>query len=302
MKVLVTGRNGQLARSLAERVAMWPDMEILTIGRPDLDLEAPGSASALIGRIAPDLVVNAAAYTDVDGAEEQPLRAQRINGEAAGEVAAAAAAVGAPVIHISTDYIFDGNGSRPYTEDEPPRPINAYGRSKLAGEEAVRSVNSAHLILRTAWVHSPFGRNFVKTMFEAAEERDELRVITDKRGSPTSALDLGDAILKVVNRWRLGARTGQGETYHLAGTGEASWYELAEEVMNCRHHLGLRVARLRPILASDWPMRAVRPSYSVLSNKKFSSDFGFGLSPWPTSVANVVERLAGAFRQADCGP
>jgi dTDP-4-dehydrorhamnose reductase len=293
MKLLVTGRDGQLARSLAERAAVWPDIELATIGRPDLDLEVPGSAAASIERLAPDLVINAAAYTDVDGAEEQPLRAQRINGEAAGEAAAAAAAIGAPIIHISTDYVFDGSDARPYAEDAPTRPINAYGRTKLMGEEAVRAANPAHLIVRTAWVYSPFGRNFVKTMFEAATEREELRVISDKRGSPTSALDLADALLKVANGWRQGARTGQGETYHLAGSGEASWYDLAEEVMRCRRRLGLRVARLVPIPASDWPMRAVRPSFSVLSNEKFARDFGFGLPPWTASVTGVVERLVG---------
>lgn len=292
MKLLVIGRNGQLARALAERVMASPGLELTTIGRPELDLEVPGSAASFIGRFAPDVVINTAAYTDVDGAEEQPLRAQRINGDAAGEVAAAAAASGAPVIQISTDYVFDGHGSQPLTEQESARPINAYGRTKLTGEEAVRAANPAHLILRTAWVYSPFGSNFVKTMFEVAEEREELRIISDKRGSPTSALDLADALLKVAQRWGQGDPTGQGETYHLAGSGEASWYALAEEVMKCRERLGLRAARLIPISASDWPMRATRPSYSVLANSRFLGDFGFSLPPWRTSVATVVDRLA----------
>lgn len=292
MKILVTGSHGQLARSLAERAAEFSGLSLTAIGRPDLDLEVPGSADALIRRLSPDVVVNTAAYTDVDGAEEQQVRAHRINGEAAGEVASAAASAGAAIIQISTDYVFDGSYSRPYDEEAPVRPINAYGRSKLAGEEAVRDANPDHLILRTAWIYSPFGHNFVKTMYGAAEERDELRIISDKRGSPTSALALAEAILKVAEGWRQGERIGQGETYHLAGSGEASWYEFAREVMASRARLGLRVARLVPILASDWPMRAVRPAYSVLNCGKFTRDFGFVLPQWQASVAHVVERLA----------
>lgn len=292
MRVLVTGQNGQLARSLAELVVPWSGLELIAVGRPQLDLEMPGSASELLKGLAPEVVINTAAYTDVDGAEEQPLRAQRINREAAGEVAAAATAIGAAIIHISTDYVFDGAGSRPYVEDDPVNPINAYGRSKLAGEEAVRSANPAHLIVRTAWVYSPFGRNFVKTMYEAAGERDELRVISDKRGSPTSALDLADALLKIVEIWRQGNALGYGQTYHLGGSGEASWYELAEQVMECRARLGLRASTLVPIPASDWPMRAIRPSYSVLSNAKFARDFGFGMPDWRLSVEAVVARLS----------
>lgn len=289
MRLLVTGKDGQLARGLAESVASRPDVAFVAASRPELDLEVPGSAWEFISRLAPDVVINAAAYTDVDGAEEQPLRALRINAEAAGEVAAAAAAVGAPIIHISTDYVFDGSATRPYAEEAPTGPINAYGRSKFAGEEAVRSANSAHLILPTAWVYSPFGRNFVKTMFQAAEDREEIRVITDNRGSPTSALDLADALLKVVREWS----GNQSGVYHLAGSGDASWFELADAVMKCRARLELRTARLVPIGTSEWPMRAVRPSFSELSDVKFTRDFGFALPHWQASVARVVARLAG---------
>ncbi|HEY0630184.1 MAG TPA: dTDP-4-dehydrorhamnose reductase [Sphingomicrobium sp.] len=291
MKLLVTGKNGQLAQSLTEHAALWPGIELIAVGRPDIDLESPGSASELIRRLKPDLVINAAADTDVDGAEEQPLRARRINGEAAGEVAAAAAAIGSPIIHISTDYVFDGSSIEPYSEEEPTRPINAYGCSKLAGEEAVQAANPRHLILRTAWLYSPFGRNFVKTIFEAAGERDELRVVADSRGSPTSALDLAGALLKIAECWPGTTGREQGAVYHLAGSGEASWYELACEIMTCRARLGLPTARVIPIAGSDWPRRAARPSFSVLSNSKFIGDFGFGLPPWQCSVAEVVDRI-----------
>ena len=200
MKLLVTGNSGQLARSLADRSATRPGIDLVTIGRPELDLAVPGSAADGINIDSPDVVINTAAFTDVDGAEEQPLRAQRINGEAAGEIAAAAASVGAAIIQISTDYVFDGNASRPYAEEAPTRPLNAYGRSKLAGEEAVRAANPAHLILRTAWVYSPFGRNFVRTMMEAATTRESLTVVNDQFGSPTSALDLAEGILALLER------------------------------------------------------------------------------------------------------
>lgn len=291
MKILVIGKSGQLACSLTERAKVLPGVKLVAIGRPTVDLNLPGSAEdAILGR-RPELVINAAADTDVDGAEEHRLHAFRLNAEAAGEIAAAAAAVGAPIIQLSTDYVFDGTSTHPYDEAASPRPLNSYGRTKLAGEEAVRTANPNHLILRTAWVYSPFGRNFVRTIFRAAEERDELKVVADQRGSPTSALNLADALLRVTGAWQ-GGRTGQGQTYHLAGSGEASWYELAELVMDSRKRLGLRAARLLPITAKDWPMRAVRPLYSVLDNSKFEQDFGFQLPNWRQSVDDVVRRLA----------
>lgn len=292
MKIFVTGKSGQLARSLAERAKGLPGFELVAVGRPQLDLSVAGSAKEKILNQRPDLVINAAADTDVDGAEEHRLHAMRINAEGAAEVAAAAAAAGAPVIQLSTDYVFDGAGSRPYEESNATNPLNSYGRSKLAGEEAVRAANERHLILRTAWVYSPFGRNFVKTMFEAAEERDELRVVADQRGNPTSALDLADALLAVARDWQKGGATGQGQTYHLACPDEASWHELAAEIMDRRRQLGLRAARLVPIRARDWPMRAVRPQYSVLNSGKFERDFGVRLPDWRQSVGKVVERLA----------
>ena len=292
MKILVTGASGQLSRSLIERARGIPGIELLARGRPTLDLSVPGSAEGMILKQRPDLVINSAADTDVDGAEGHQQYALRVNVDGAREVAAAANAVGAPVIQLSTDYVFDGAATQPYVEDDAPGPLNAYGRTKLAGEEIVRSANPAHLILRTAWVYSPYGRNFVKSMFEAAEDREELRVVADKRSAPTSALDLADALLGLAQIWAKGGSAGQGQTYHLTGSGEASWLELASEVMNRRAALGLRAARLVPIPADDWPMRAVRPDYSVLNCSKFARDFGTRLPDWRQSVAEVVKRLA----------
>ena len=292
MRILVTGAHGQLARSLVEAAANLRQFDLMALGRPSLDIGVPGSAAEQIQKLKPQLVINTAADTDVDGAEEHQQLAYRLNAEAAGEVAAAAAAIDAPIIHLSTDYVFDGKSTTPYADDAPTKPLNAYGRTKLAGEEAVRSANSSHLILRTSWVYSPFGRNFVKTMFEAAGERDELRVVADQRGSPTSALELAEALLKVAQIWKSGATTGLGEIYHLAGTPDASWHDLAAEVMARRKARGLPVAKLTPIAAGDWPMRAIRPQYSVLDSSRFARDFGSGLPDWRQSVGVVIGRLA----------
>ena len=202
MRVLVTGQEGQLARSLAERAADHPELDIITTARDLVDLSCAGSVAAAIAAVRPDLVINAAAYTGVDLAEDEPALAFRINAEAAGETAAAALQAGAAIVQLSTDYVFDGESSEPYREDAPANPMSVYGRSKLAGEEAVRAANPLHLILRTAWVYSPFGRNFVKTIVAAARDRDRLDVVDDQHGCPTSALDLADSILAIADSWR----------------------------------------------------------------------------------------------------
>jgi dTDP-4-dehydrorhamnose reductase len=288
VRILLTGRQGQVARSLAEKVAGLDDLQLVSAGRPEVDMAQRGSVARVIRALVPDLVINAAAYTAVDQAEDEPELAMRINAEAAGEAAATAREVGAGIIQISTDYVFDGQAREPYAEDAPTNPLSVYGRSKLAGEEAVRAANPEHIILRTAWVFSPFGRNFVRTMVAAARERDVLDVVDDQRGSPTSALDLADAILAIAAGWP----AGSGHTYHLAGSGAASWFEVASEVMaNCRR-LGLAAAEVRPIRTADWPTKAVRPPVAVLDCSRIERDLGLRLPDWRQSVAAVVDRLA----------
>ena len=290
MRILVTGREGQLVRSLAEAAAKRGGIEIIAAGRPDLDLELSGSATRAIAAAAPDLVINAAAYTAVDQAEDEPERAFRINGEGAGEVAAAARAAGAPIIHISTDYVFDGASEQPYREDDPTNPLGVYGRSKLEGEDQVRRSNPDHLIVRTAWVYSPFGKNFVKTMMRAAREREVLSVVADQRGSPSSALDLAEGLLAVARRWSADRSAGLGQVYHLAGTGETSWQGFAAYIMKECARLGLPAARVEPIKTADWPTRARRPANSVLDSGKFAHDFGFRMPEWRQSVSQIVSR------------
>lgn len=292
MRVLVTGSEGQLVRSMIEKSAAWPEIEVIPVGRPELDLELAGSIAQAIEAHRPGAVVNAAAFTAVDQAEDEVRRAFRMNADAAGEAAVAARDVGAPIIQVSTDYVFSGNEQAAYREDSPTGPIGAYGRSKLAGEEQVRGANPDHLIVRTAWVYSPFGRNFVRSIVKAAEDRDTLTVVDDQRGSPTSALDLADAVLRALDHWRRGSRTGLGETYHVACTGETSWCGLAQEIMDRCRVLGLPSATVTPIHTSDWPTRARRPRNSVLDCGKFERDFGLRLPDWRVSVGEVVKRLA----------
>ena len=291
MKLLVAGRDGQLARSLAERSARAAGIELTFVARPEVDLAVAGSLAAAIAAARPDVVVNAAAYTAVDKAEDEPELAMRINGAAAGEAAEAAARVGAAIIHVSTDYVFDGRASTPYREDSATGPINVYGRTKLAGEEAVRAGNERHVILRTAWVVSPFGSNFIKTMLRLAETRDELRVVGDQLGCPTDARDLADAILAIAGRWRDEPELGLGETYHVAGTGQCSWAELAGQVMAESAGAGGSSALVVPITTADYPTRAARPGYSVLDSKKIARTFNVTMPEWRAATGGLVQRL-----------
>ncbi len=292
MRVLVTGCEGQLVRSMIEKSSEWPGIKIVPVGRPEADLEVPGSVGRAIEAHRPDAVVNAAAFTGVDQAEDEPERAYRINADAAGEAAAAARGAGAPIVQVSTDYVFSGEQEGAYREDAPTGPTGVYGATKLAGEEQARAANPDHLIVRSAWIYSPFERNFVKSIMAAAEQRNRLTVVDDQRGSPTSALDLAGAILHLLDEWRRGSGTGLGETYHVAGSGETSWCGLARETMDCCRALDLPTATVTPIRTSDWPTRARRPRNSVLDSGKFERDFGLRLPDWRSSVGEVVTRLA----------
>ena len=293
MRVLVTGSEGQVVQCLVERAASIPGLTVLTAGRPEFDLERPETIASAIAAAAPDIVVNAAAYTAVDQAEDEPDRAHRINGVGAGEVAAAARAVGAGVIQISTDYVFDGTGQGPYAEDAATGPTGVYGRSKLEGEARVREANPDHAILRTAWVYSPYGRNFVRTMMTLAATRDTLSVVGDQRGNPTSALDLADGILAMVAEWSSVGASG-GRLYHLAGMGEASWADLATAIFAECAHAGLPIATVTPIATAEYPTRATRPANSTLDCTRFEANFGFRMPEWRASLPAIVNRIAAA--------
>lgn len=294
MRLLVTGREGQLVRSMRELFGRQAGTEIVTAARPNVDLAVSGSVRQAILAERPDIVVNAAAYTRVDQAEDEPDLARRINAEAAGEAAAASYELGIPVVQLSTDYVFDGSASAPIDEERSTSPINTYGATKLAGEEAVRRENAAHVILRTAWVISPFGPNFVTSMLAAAQQRPELTVVADQKGSPTSALDLAAAILRLAEQIKEGRVDLLGHTFHLGGRGEASWFELASATMEEAEAVGLPFARVRPIGSSDWPTRARRPAYSVLDSRRFEEATGFAMPHWRGSLETIIRRLAEA--------
>ena len=290
MKILVTGTEGQLARALAARAQYHQGIELVCIGRPDLDLEAPSTFAAVLKLIAPDLVVNAAAHTGVDQQEDEAERAFRMNAEAPAELARLTRQLGIPIIHVSTDYVFDGRSARPYVEADTPNPQTAYGRSKLAGEEAVRNGNPDHLIIRTAWVVSRYGRNFVKTMLTAAQSRDRLTVVADQFGNPTEAHDLADGILAAANARRSSGSFPHG-LYHLAGQGRASWYELAQHILEVSASLGGPSAIVEPISSAMWPAKAARPANSELNSDAFQHDFGYRAGDWRARTASIVETL-----------
>ena len=289
MRVVVTGKAGQLARSLAERA---PDgVQVILLGRPELDLAEPSGIAAALAAARPDVVVNAAAYTAVDKAETERDLAFAVNGAGAGGVAAATRALDVPLIHISTDYVFDGSKPAAYVETDPTAPLGVYGASKLAGEQAVLTAHPGAVICRTAWVYSPFGANFVKTMLRLAETREELGVVADQIGNPTSALDIADAVLALARRLKddPAAETG---IFHMTGSGEASWADLAEAIFAASAAQGGSTAKVRRITTADYPTPAPRPPNSRLDCRKLAEVHGLSLPDWRSSVAAVVARLS----------
>lgn len=286
MRILVIGRDGQLSQSLAEHARKQPGVDLHTVGRPQLDLAQPDAISSQIDGLRPDLVINAAAYTAVDKAEFEPEKAFAINRDGAAAAARSAANVNAGFVHISTDYVFDGSKTEPYVEQDATGPLNVYGRSKLEGELAVFAAHPRALVLRTSWVFSPFGSNFVKTMLRVGEERPLLRVVNDQIGNPTSALDLASAILDVASL----LRDQRGGLYHLSGTGSASWYEFAEFIFKeSRKHGGPSPA-LEAIPSSEYKTPAQRPINSRLNCDAFAGRFGMTLRPWRETVLETITR------------
>lgn len=291
MRIIVIGKEGQVARALAERAADH-QATVTLLGRPTLDLADPSGIEDVLAQAHGDLIVNAAAYTAVDQAEQEPDLAEAINGIGAGVVAGAAAAMGVPLIHLSTDYVFDGSLDRPYRESDPVHPLGAYGASKLLGEQAVAAETDDHAILRTAWIYSPFGRNFVKAMLRLAKDRKEIGVVADQIGSPTSALDLADGIFAVAGN--LLGQPGKPElrgVFHMAGRGFATWAEVASEIFSLSSRFGGPSARVRPIATADYPTPAKRPANSRLDCTKLQQIHGHALPDWRGSLSLCVERL-----------
>ena len=291
MRLVVTGRQGQVARSLVERAANT-DFDVVTLERPQLDLAGPADRIiAAIEGSQPQIIVSAAAYTAVDKAESEPELAFAVNEGGARAVAQAASRLSVPLIHLSTDYVFDGLKSAPYVEDDPTGPTGVYGASKLGGEKAALAEHADCAILRTAWVYSPFGANFVKTMLRLAGDRDEVAVVADQRGNPTSALDIADGILRIARNMADSSGEGLRGIFHMTAAGEASWAEFAEAIFAASAEQGGANARVRPIQTADYPTPARRPANSRLDSSKLSRLHGVSLPEWHSSLKEVVSRL-----------
>lgn len=293
MRLLITGKEGQLASSLKELEPRTEGLEIHSIGRPELELCDACSIGRTIDAIKPDIVVNCAAYTAVDLAETEREHAFAVNRDGARNVARSAASRLIPIIHISTDYVFDGSKNTPYREDDATAPACIYGKSKLEGEQAVAAANSRHIILRTAWIYSPFGNNFCKTMLRLAQEGRAFGVVNDQLGNPTYAPHLAEAITAIARHCTAtdeSARAPWG-IYHASASGDATWFDFALEIFNEAKAYGLTDISVKPIPTEDFPTPAKRPSNSRLDCTKLAMTFGVKLHEWQEGVALCVARI-----------
>lgn len=302
LKIVIVGRNGQLAW---EANGQFQGLgQIICLGRPELDLLDLNGVREEIRRIKPTVIVNAAAYTAVDQAESEPEAAMKINFEAPAAMAEEAKRLGALFITYSTDYVFDGKSATPYSETDPPAPLNAYGASKLSGERAVEAVGGSYLIFRTSWVYGARGKNFLKTILKLAAERPELKIVNDQVGAPTWSRDLADATGKIIEQLvaqSSSARSSIGETlgerrgiYHMTSSGSVSWFGFAAAILEEMGKRGLsrgNLAKLVPIPSSEYPTPAARPHNSRLCNHKLKNAFGVTLPPWRESLAAVMDEL-----------
>ncbi len=297
--IAVVGSRGQVARALV-RVAAERGINLVARGRPEADLTERAGLAAFLAATNPALVVNAAAYTAVDKAEAEREAAFALNAEGPGRLAQLCGARGVPLVHLSTDYVFDGRGTRPYREDDAIAPASVYGASKAAGEVAIRAAQPQHVILRTAWVYDGEGQNFLRTMLRLAATRDEIGVVDDQQGSPTYAIDIANAILDLAPRLTApasadgpttaGPTTGLAPwgTYHLTGAGTTTWAGFARMIFATAGPLGFKAARVKAITTADYPTPARRPAYSVLDNGKLAATFGIALPPWQEALARCL--------------
>lgn len=289
-RMVVTGRNGQVAQSILELGARR-GFEVLALSRPGFDLAEPATIGPALRALAPDVVVSAAAYTAVDKAESEADLAMRVNRDGPRALAEAAGELGVPILHLSTDYVFDGTKPSPYVEDDPTAPINIYGLTKLAGEQAIAAASPNHVILRTAWVYSPFGANFVKTMLALSGKRDSLRVVADQIGRPTYAPDIAEAIFSVARRLGDDASPELRGVFHLSGADDASWYDFAASILAGSAARGGRPVMVEPIGSADYPTPARRPANSRLDGGKLARAFGVTLPSWRQSLEPCLDRL-----------
>jgi dTDP-4-dehydrorhamnose reductase len=292
LRIAVTGRHGQVARAMA---AIGPSMDVgvIAVGRPELDLADPTSILTALQSAAPDAIVSAAAYTAVDKAESEPDIAFAANGAGAGAVAEAAAMLGVPVLHLSTDYVFDGAKAGRYAEEDPTGPTSVYGASKLDGERRVAAATANHAIFRTAWVYSPYGANFLKTMLRLGETRETLSVVADQHGCPTSADDIAHAMIAAAEAMVERDDASYRGVFHLTGSGEASWADFAREIFRAAEIHGRNPVAVQSITSDQYPSPVRRPVNSRLSGEKLERIYGIVLPDWRLSTRKVVDALLG---------
>jgi dTDP-4-dehydrorhamnose reductase len=288
--ILVAGKSGQLARCLRDS-AVLRNVPVVAVGRPELGLENGEGIDRVMVMVEPSAIVNAAAYTAVDRAETEPERAFAVNCGGAALLADAAARRGIAFIQISTDYVFDGSKRSPYREDDVPAPLNVYGASKLAGETAVLKACPCAAVIRTSWVYSPYGNNFVRTMLRLSETQPMVRIVDDQRGTPTSAADLAAAVLAIVERLRSANGCDDAGIYHLAGDGEASWHGFAAAIFASLARRGRRVPRMQAITTAEYPTPVRRPKNSCLDSSKAERILGVRLPPWRSSLEQCLDQL-----------
>jgi dTDP-4-dehydrorhamnose reductase len=290
MRFLLLGGTGQVGEEL-RALSLANDVEVLAPSRGELDLEDPRAISSMIAAKPWSAVINAAAFTDVDRAESEELIAFAVNAEAPSRLAVETARRGIPLVHVSTDYVFDGRKGAPYVEEDAVAPLNVYGRSKLAGERGVRAANPRHVILRTSWVYSPYRKNFVRTILRLAAERDRLTVVADQRGCPSAAADIAKACLDIAVRCALEPEQVPYGIYHFAGAGDATWFEFAKAIVAMTAVRRARSAQIVPIETNEYPTAAVRAADTRLDCAAVVREFGVQLRPWRQALADTIDRL-----------
>jgi len=294
MRIVVTGLHGQVVSALRAR-AQTLGVDVVAVGRPELDLARYGTALTALTHVRPDAIVNAAAYTAVDRAEKETTLAYQINATGAGEVASAAQRLRVPLVHLSTDYVFDGKKATPYVETDPISPLNVYGETKAAGEKIIADQTSDYTILRTSWIYSSFGQNFVRTILSLAKHRGVIDIVADQRGAPTSALDIAEGIVAVarnlINRPNEEALRG---LFHMTAAGETTWAGFGEAIFAASKEAGGPFATIRPIASKDYMQAAKRPANSRLDCKKIAQIHGVRLPDWRSSLNLSVEQIVNA--------
>jgi dTDP-4-dehydrorhamnose reductase len=281
--ILVTGKNGQLGSELADLAVAYPSFEFTFYGRDELDISSKEQLTKVFAETAPVYVINCGAYTAVDKAEAEKEKALAINAEGVGIVAGLCKLYGAKFIHISTDYVFNGNGTAPYETDDATDPVNYYGYTKLLGEQFALQNNEDSIVIRTSWVYSQYGNNFVKTMIRLMTQRPEINVVADQVGSPTYAKDLAEAIMQIVT----GGGAFKPGIYHFSNAGIISWYQFADAIRELK---GLNSA-VHPIPTTAYPTPAKRPAYSVMNKDKIVADYGIVLRDWKDSLRECLAKL-----------